>query len=45
MCPHGALAAVETAPGRAVRHLSAMRDRFVHRLGRKAARQNRHSAH
>ena len=45
MCPHGALAAVETAAGRAVRHLSVMRDRFVHRLGRKAARQNRHSAH
>jgi uncharacterized protein (DUF362 family)/Pyruvate/2-oxoacid:ferredoxin oxidoreductase delta subunit len=45
MCPHGALAAVETAPGRAVRHLSAMRDRFVHRLGCKAARRSRHSAH
>jgi uncharacterized protein (DUF362 family)/Pyruvate/2-oxoacid:ferredoxin oxidoreductase delta subunit len=45
MCPHGALAAVETGPAKAIRHLSAVRDRFVHRLGRKAARRSRPSSH
>jgi uncharacterized protein (DUF362 family)/ferredoxin len=45
MCPHGALAAVETGPAKAVRHLAAMRDRFAHRLGRGAGRRMRRSAH
>jgi uncharacterized protein (DUF362 family)/ferredoxin len=35
MCPHGALAAVETGPGKALRHLSVIRDRLAQRVGRK----------
>jgi ferredoxin len=45
MCPHGALAAVETGPGKALRHLSVIRDRLVQRVGRKAARRPRRSSH
>jgi Fe-S-cluster-containing hydrogenase component 2 len=45
MCPHGALAAVETGPGRALRHLSALRNRLVQRMDRKGARRSRHSLH
>jgi len=37
MCPHGALAAVETGPAKALRRLSALRDRLVQRMGRKRA--------
>ena len=37
MCPHGALAAVETRPAQALRRLSALRDRVVQRMGRKRA--------
>jgi uncharacterized protein (DUF362 family)/NAD-dependent dihydropyrimidine dehydrogenase PreA subunit len=39
MCPHGALKAVETRPGKVVRHLAGLRDRVTHRMGRKKARQ------
>jgi len=35
MCPHGALAAVETGPAKALRRLSALRDRVVQRMERK----------
>jgi len=38
ICPHGALTAVETRPAKAVRHLSILRDRVVHRIGRKGSR-------
>ncbi len=34
MCPHGALASVETGPAQALRRLSALRDRIVQRVGR-----------
>jgi uncharacterized protein (DUF362 family)/Pyruvate/2-oxoacid:ferredoxin oxidoreductase delta subunit len=34
VCPHGALAAVETGLAKAVRHLSKLRDRVAHRLAR-----------
>jgi uncharacterized protein (DUF362 family)/Pyruvate/2-oxoacid:ferredoxin oxidoreductase delta subunit len=34
MCPHGALTAVETIPGKALRNLSVLRDRLVHRADR-----------
>jgi uncharacterized protein (DUF362 family)/Pyruvate/2-oxoacid:ferredoxin oxidoreductase delta subunit len=37
MCPHGALAAVETGPAKALRCLSALRDRVVQRVGRSRA--------
>ncbi len=37
MCPHGALAAVETGPGKALRRLCASRDRIVQRTRRKRA--------
>lgn len=45
MCPHGALAAVETRPAKAVRHLCVLRDRIVHRIGRKGTRRPRRSSH
>lgn len=34
MCPHGALKAVETIPGKALRNLSVLRDRLVRRADR-----------
>ncbi len=34
MCPHGALKAVETGPGRVVRKLAGLRDHVVLRLGK-----------
>jgi uncharacterized protein (DUF362 family)/Pyruvate/2-oxoacid:ferredoxin oxidoreductase delta subunit len=40
MCPHGALAAVETGPAKTVRRLSALRDRLVQRMGRKRMRRS-----
>ncbi len=45
MCPHGALAAVETVPGKAVRHLSALRDCLVQRMGPKGPRRSGRSPH
>ncbi len=45
MCPHGALAAVETGPGKALRHLSVIRERIVRRMGRKGACRARRSSH
>jgi uncharacterized protein (DUF362 family)/Pyruvate/2-oxoacid:ferredoxin oxidoreductase delta subunit len=45
ICPHGALTAVETGPAKAVRHLSILRDRVVHRIGRKGTRRSKPSAH
>jgi uncharacterized protein (DUF362 family)/ferredoxin len=35
MCPHGALAVVETTPGVALRRLTALRDRLAARIGRR----------
>ncbi len=45
MCPHGALAAVETGPAKAIRRLSALRDRVVHRLDRKGSSGSKGSPH
>jgi uncharacterized protein (DUF362 family)/Pyruvate/2-oxoacid:ferredoxin oxidoreductase delta subunit len=41
MCPHGALAAVETGPAKAIRRLSAWRDRVVQHVGRSRAHHRR----
>jgi uncharacterized protein (DUF362 family)/ferredoxin len=35
MCPHGALQAVETGPGKVVRRLSGLGDRITQRMGRR----------
>lgn len=40
-CPHGALRAVETGPGRLLRRLAAARDRLARRPGRHAPRRRR----
>lgn len=40
MCPHGAIAAVETGPARVVRRLSALRDRFAQRIRAKGMRRS-----
>jgi uncharacterized protein (DUF362 family)/ferredoxin len=45
MCPHGALAAVETKPAKAVRQLSALRDRLVQRMGPKKAHRSGRRPH
>jgi uncharacterized protein (DUF362 family)/Pyruvate/2-oxoacid:ferredoxin oxidoreductase delta subunit len=39
MCPHGAIVAIETPPGKVLRHLSALRDRIAHRSGRREKRR------
>jgi Pyruvate/2-oxoacid:ferredoxin oxidoreductase delta subunit len=38
MCPHGALAAVETQPGRIVRRLAGLRDHIAVRIGKRGRR-------
>jgi uncharacterized protein (DUF362 family)/Pyruvate/2-oxoacid:ferredoxin oxidoreductase delta subunit len=45
MCPHGALAAVETVPGKAFRNLSVLRDRLVHRAGCKSVERSKRAPH
>jgi uncharacterized protein (DUF362 family)/ferredoxin len=45
MCPHGVLAAVETGPAKALRRLTVLRDRVVHRKGRKWTYRSRRSSH
>jgi len=45
MCPHGALKATETRPGRVVRHLAGLRDRITHRMGRKGTRRLKRLPH
>ena len=39
MCPHGALTAVETPPGRIVRRLAGLRDHIAVRIGKRGRRQ------
>jgi uncharacterized protein (DUF362 family)/Pyruvate/2-oxoacid:ferredoxin oxidoreductase delta subunit len=45
MCPHGALKAVETRPGQALRHIAGLRDRVTHRMGRKGAHRPKRLPH
>jgi uncharacterized protein (DUF362 family)/Pyruvate/2-oxoacid:ferredoxin oxidoreductase delta subunit len=45
MCPHGAIRAVETPTGRAVRKLVGLRGRITHHLGRKGTRRLKGSPH
>jgi uncharacterized protein (DUF362 family)/ferredoxin len=39
MCPHGALTAVETPPGRVVRRLAGLRDHIAVRIGKRGRRR------
>jgi len=39
MCPHGALTAVETPPGRIVRRLAGLRDHIAVRIGKRGRRR------
>jgi uncharacterized protein (DUF362 family)/Pyruvate/2-oxoacid:ferredoxin oxidoreductase delta subunit len=41
MCPHAALAAVESGAARAVRRLASLRDRFAQRMGHRTGRRSR----
>ena len=45
MCPHGALVAAETGPGKALRHLAVLKDHIANRMGHKGARRPRRSLH